>query len=57
MWNKRKCAKWTDTTLVHKQEYQTIKVKHNSREKEIQTQDDTKTCYQRGNRRTRQKTS
>ena len=57
MWNKSKCAQWTDTTLVHKHEQQTIKVKHKSKGREIQTQDNTKMCYQRGNQRTRWKTS
>ena len=38
---------------MHKQEHQTIKVKHKSKGREMQTQDDTKTCYRRENRRTR----
>ena len=57
MRNKSKCAQLTDTTLVHKHEQQTIIVKHKSKGREIQTQDNSKTCYRRGNRRTRQKTS
>ena len=39
----------TDTTLVHKQEQQTIKVKFKSKEREMQTQDNTAMCYRRGN--------
>ena len=45
------------TTLVHKHKQQTIKVKHKIKGREMQTQDNTKTCYQRGNQRTQQKTS
>ena len=40
------------TTLVHKHEQQTIKVEHKSKGREMQTQDNTETCYRRGNRRT-----
>ena len=40
------------TTLVHKHEQQIIKVKYKSKEREMQTQDNTETCYQRRNRRT-----
>ena len=50
-------AQTTDTTLVHKHEQQTIKVKHKSKGREMQTQDNMTMCYRRGNRRTRQKTS
>ena len=42
----------TDTTLVHKNEQQTIKVKHKSKGREMQTQDNMAMCYRRGNRRT-----
>ena len=42
--NKSKCAQWTDTTLVHKHEKQTINVKHKSKGREMQTQDNTMTC-------------
>ena len=35
----------TDTTLVHKNEQQTIKVKHKSKGREMQTQDNTVMCY------------
>ena len=45
------------TTLVHKHEQQRIKVKHKSKGREMQTQDNTKMCYRRGNQRTRRKTS
>ena len=44
------------TTLVHKHEQQTIKVKYKSKRREMQLQDNTKTCYQRGNRKNRRKT-
>ena len=37
----------TYTTLVHKHEQQTIKVKHKSKGREMQIQDNTKTCYQK----------
>ena len=37
------------TTLVHKHEQQTIKVKYKSKGREMQSQDNTKTCYRRGN--------
>ena len=50
-------AQSTDTTLVHKHEQQTIKVKHKSKGREMQTQDNMAMCYQRGNRRPRRKTS
>ena len=43
----------TDTTLVHKHEQQTIKVKHKSKGKEMQTQDNMAMCYRRENQRTR----
>ena len=43
----------TDTILVHKHEQQTIKVKHKSKGREMQSQDNTAMCYRRGNRRTR----
>ena len=46
--NKSKCAQWTDT-LVHKHEQQTIKLKHKDKGREMQTQDNTKTCYRREN--------
>ena len=39
-----------DTTLVHKHEQQIIKVKHKSKVREMQTQNNTAMCYQRGNR-------
>ena len=42
----------TDTTPVHKHEQQTIKVKHKSKGREMQIQDNTAMCYQRGNRKT-----
>ena len=42
---------------MYKYEQQTIKIKHKSKGREIQPQDNTKTCYQRGNLRTRRKTS
>ena len=45
-------AQLTDTTLVHKHEQQTIKVKHKSKGREMQTQNNTAMCYQRGNQRT-----
>ena len=44
------------TTLVHKHEQQTIKIKHKSKGREMQPQDNTKACYQRGNLITWQKT-
>ena len=50
-------AQSTDTTLVHKHEQQTIKVKHKSKGREMQIQHNTPMCYRRGNRRTRRKTS
>ena len=46
MQNKSKCAQWTDT-LVHKHEQQTIKLKNKSKGREMQTQDNTKTWYQK----------
>ena len=46
-------AQTTDTTLVHKHEQQTIKEKHKSKGREVQTQDMMMMC----NRRTRQKIS
>ena len=45
------------TTPIHKHEQQTIKVKHKSKGREMQPQDNAKMCYQRGNRKTWQKTS
>ena len=42
---------------MYKYEQQTIKIKHKSKGREMQPQDNTKTCYQRGNLRTRRKTS
>ena len=39
------------TTLVHNQ--QIIKVKHKSKGRRMQSQDNTKTCYQRENQKTR----
>ena len=42
---------------MHTHEQQTIKVKHKSKEREMQTQDNTKTCYWRGNQRIQQKIS
>ena len=53
MRNKVNEAQSTDTTLVHKQEQQTIKVKDKSKGRNMQTQDNTKTFYRRGNQRTR----
>ena len=47
----------TDTTLVHKHEQETIKVKYKSKGREMQTQDNTPMCYRRENRRTWRKTS
>ena len=41
------------TTLVHKHEKQTIKVKHKSKGRKMQPQNNTKMCYRRGNQRTR----
>ena len=35
--------------LVRKHEQQTIKVKHKSKGREMQIQDNTLMCYQRGN--------
>ena len=35
--------------LVHKHEQQIIKVKHKSKGREMQTQDNTKMCYRREN--------
>ena len=32
---------------MHKHEQQTIKLKHKSKGREMQTQDNTKTCYQK----------
>ena len=46
-------AQSTDTTLVHKHEQQTIKLRHKSKGREMKTQDNTATCYRRGNRRNR----
>ena len=43
------------TTLVHNQ--QPIKVKHKSMGRRMQPQDNTKTCYRKGNQRTRRKIS
>ena len=45
------------TTLVHKHDQQTIKVKYKSKGREMQTQDNMPMCYQRGNQRIRRKTS
>ena len=45
------------TTLVYKHEQQTIKVKHKNKGREMQLQDNTKTCYRKRNRIIRQKTS
>ena len=45
------------TTLVHKHEQQIIKVKYKSKGREMQTQDNTAMCYQRGNRSTWRKIS
>ena len=42
-------AQSTDTTLVHKHEQQTIKVKYKSKGREMQTQDNTMMCYRRRN--------
>ena len=42
---------------MHKHEQQTINVKHKNKGREMQTQNKTKTCYQRGNWRTWRKTS
>ena len=42
-------------TLVHKHEQSSINVKHKSKGREMQTQDNTKMCYQRENRKTRWK--
>ena len=39
----------TNTTLVHKHKQQTIKVKHKSKGREMQTQDNMAMCYQREN--------
>ena len=50
-------AQSINTTLVHKHEQQTIRVKHKSKGREMQIQDNTAMCYRRGNRRTRRKTS
>ena len=44
-------------TIVHKHEQQTIKVKHKSKGREMQIQDNTLMCYRRENRSTRCKTS
>ena len=41
------------TTLVHKHEQQTIKVKHKSKVREMQTQDNAKMYNRKGNRKTR----
>ena len=49
MRNKVNEAQSTDTTLVHKQEQQTIKVKYKGKGREMQTQDNTPMCYRRGN--------
>jgi len=46
-------AQTTDTTLVHKHEQKTTKVKHKSKEREMQTQDNMAMCYRRGNQRAR----
>ena len=56
MRNKVNEAQSTDTTLVHKQEQQTIKVKYKGKGREMQTQDNTPMCYRKGNRSTRRKT-
>ena len=42
---------------MHKHEQQTIKVKHKSKGREMQPQDNTEMCYRRGNQRTQRKTS
>ena len=39
----------TDTTLVHKHEQQTIIIKHKSKGREMQTQDNTTMYYRRVN--------
>ena len=57
MQNRVNAAQSTDTTLVHKHEQPTIKVKHKSKGKEMQKQDNTPMCYRKGNRSTRRKTS
>ena len=44
------------TTLVHKHENQTIKVKHKSKGREMQLQDNTMKCYRIGNQSTWWKT-
>ena len=41
-----------DTTPVHKYEQQTIKVKHKSKGRDMQTQDNMVMCYRRGNQKT-----
>ena len=38
-------AQTTNTTLVHKHEQQTMKVKHKSKGRDMQTQDNTTMCY------------
>ena len=38
----------TDTTLVHKHEQQIIKVRHKSKERKMQTQDNTVMYYRKG---------
>ena len=40
------------TTLVHKHEQQTIKLKYKSKGKEMQPQDNTEMCYRKENQRT-----